>query len=88
MTLREEVMSHPYIYTTLYTGCNQHAPYEKSYIEQLSVSHLVWAKDGNECYFVWGQGWPGPNTNTYNRSNYKREWGYSTEEHNGSIYLR
>lgn len=86
MTLKEEMMSHSYIYTTLYTCSNQHPPYNKDYIEQLSTSRLVWAKDGNECYFVWG--WPGPDINTYSRSNYGREWSYSVEEHNDSIYLR
>lgn len=86
MTLKEEMMSHPYIYTTLYTGGNQFPPYEKNYIHPLPVSYLDWSKNGNECYYTWGG--PGPCTNTYSRSNYGREWSYSVEEYNGSIYLR
>ena len=70
----------------LYTGNNQHPPYTKDYIEQLPTSCLKWSKDDNECYLIWG--WPGPDFNIYNRSNYKREWGYSTEERDGSVYLR
>ena len=86
MTLKEEIMSHPYIYTVLYTGNNQHPTYTKDYIEQLPTSCLKWSKDDNECYLIWG--WPGPDFNIYNRSNYKREWGYSMEERDGSVYLR
>ena len=86
MTLKEEIMSHPYIYTVLYTGNNQHPPSTQHSIEHLPPSCLKWSNDHNHSQLIWGS--PRPDFNIYNRSNYKREWGYSTEERDGSVYLR
>ena len=76
-TLKDIVMEKDFIWSLMYSPNKSKLLSLEEQILEIKTKELIWAKDEQSFFWIWG--YPGPDFNTYDISTYGKGWAFDRE---------